>query len=63
VRYCIQASEYFFDHGRIFSAIVPDMALPPTSLWSNAGDDFDGAATFCARFKATASSAIAPALL
>ena len=34
VRYAIQVSEYFFDHTRIF----------------NAGDDFDGAATFWARF-------------
>jgi len=34
VRYSIQVSENFFDHGRIF----------------NAGDDFDGATTFSARF-------------
>ncbi len=50
VRYSIQVSEYFFDHGRIFSATAPGIALPPTSLWSNAGDDFDGGAAFSARF-------------
>ena len=38
-----QVSEYLVDHRRIFSAIAPGIALPPTSLWSDAGDYFDGA--------------------
>jgi len=42
--------EYPVDHRRIFSAITPSMALPPTSLWSNAGDYFDRATAFAAGF-------------
>jgi len=33
--------EYFLDHQWVFSAIAPGMALPPTSLWSNTGDDLN----------------------
>jgi hypothetical protein len=43
-------SKYFPDHLRVFSAIAPGMALPPTSLWSNTGDYFDHATTFAAGF-------------
>jgi len=49
-RFSIQVSEYFPDHRRIFSAIAPGIALPPTSLWSNAGDYFDRATAFAAGF-------------
>jgi hypothetical protein len=31
--------KYFPDHSWVFSAIAPGMALPPTSLWSNAGNN------------------------
>jgi hypothetical protein len=31
--------KYFPDDDGVFSAIAPGMALPPTSLWSNAGND------------------------
>jgi len=31
-------SKYFLNNCRIFSAIAPCIALPPTSLWSYAGN-------------------------
>jgi hypothetical protein len=46
-RFFSQVSEYLVDHRRIFDA----------------GDYFDRTTTFTTGFKATASSAIAPALL
>jgi len=46
----LQAIEYLPDHHRVFSAIAPGMALPPTSLWSNTGDDFYRTAAFAAGF-------------
>ena len=36
-----QVNKYLPDHCRIFSAIAPGMALPPTSLWSNTGNNLD----------------------
>ena len=46
----IQLSEYLVDHRRVFSAIAPGIALPPTSLWSDAGDDADITTTFATGF-------------
>ena len=43
-------SEYLSDDHGVFSAIAPGMALPPTSLWSNAGNDVHITATFIAGF-------------
>jgi hypothetical protein len=43
-------SEYLPDHHRVFSAIAPGMALPPTSLWSNAGNDAHITTAFAAGF-------------
>jgi hypothetical protein len=45
-----QVSEYLLDHRWVFSAIAPGIALPPTSLWSDAGDDAGITAAFTARF-------------
>jgi len=42
--------EYLVDHCRIFSAIVPDIALPLTSMWSNTGNYLDGTTTLFAGF-------------
>ena len=41
-----QVSEYLVDHRRVFSAIAPGIALPPTSLWSDAVDYFDETGAF-----------------
>jgi hypothetical protein len=37
--FCMQMIKYHPDDQGVFSAIAPGMALPPTSLWSNAGND------------------------
>ena len=44
----IEVIQYLLDHLGIFSAIVPDMALPPTSVWSDAGDHFELTTTLSA---------------
>jgi len=46
----IQVSKYFHDDRGVFSAIVPDIALPPTSMWSNTGDDPDITTALIASF-------------
>ncbi len=40
-RFVVQVGQDSLDHRWVFSAIAPGIALPPTSLWSNAGDDLD----------------------
>jgi len=47
----IKVIQYLFNDRRVLSAIAPGIALPSTSLWSNACDYLDGATTFTAGFK------------